>query len=59
MANKYVYTHSSKTPPSFTKYPRKGVVGIDWNLVNKDRRQLGLRPLPYTTQFADSITGEL
>jgi hypothetical protein len=32
-------------------YPRKGVEGIDWDLINQDRKQVGNKPFPEKTKF--------
>ena len=43
------------------KYPKinKNVIGINFDLVNKDRAQVGSKQLPNKTVYADSKTGEL
>lgn len=39
--------------PSYSNYPRPGVIGIDWDLVNNDRKQVGREPFKEKTQFKD------
>lgn len=38
--------------PSYTRYARinKNVEGINWDLLNEDRKQLHQEPLPYETK---------
>lgn len=42
-----------KQPPSYAKYEKinKNVEGINWNLVNSDRKQIGRKPFAEVTTF--------
>lgn len=34
-----------------TKYPRKGIEGIDWDIINEDRRQVRSEEIKLKTIF--------
>ena len=59
--SKFIYTHSSKTPPTFQVWEKenKGIVGLNWNAINKARQQLALPLHDRETLYTNGKTGEI
>jgi len=47
----------TKQQPSYTRYANinKNVEGVNWEEVNKTRKELGNEPLPYKTQYKEGF----